>query len=267
MRSTFPEVVANEVLDELKIYSPEDLLLLDQIAYARGAIVREDRLAGAEARITYLPGNSVITVSSLISSPERRRFSVCHELGHLEMHRGLFLCSETDIGDQISGQAENQEGQANQFASAFLLPARLVGNIFAKNVPTFDLIKEISRDFQMSLTATALRMTRFSREPVAVVYSEAGRISWFEGTDDFHSLEIFVDVRAPVNSMTNAGRLFDGKEIREGCREVPAKYWLKEGRYRADATIKESSLHMPNYNSVLTLLWVDEIIDHEELIV
>lgn len=41
-------------------------------------------------------------------SPDRQRFTIAHELGHLVMH--MFL-------------AENQENEANQFASEFLTPA------------------------------------------------------------------------------------------------------------------------------------------------
>jgi Zn-dependent peptidase ImmA (M78 family) len=265
MRSKYPENVANEVLDELQITGPEDLQLLSQIAFARGAIVREDQLVGAEARLTYLRGTSIITVSSNIISPERKRFSICHELGHLEMHPRLFLCTENDISDRDFAEKENDEFQANQFASAFLLPSRFVERIFIENIPTFDLIRDIASNYRTSLAATALRMIDFSQEPVAVAYSEKGKIKWFKGTDDFMKMEVFVNVRAPVNPNTNAGRLFRGKEIRDGWREEPANCWLREGDYREDATIKESSIHMPNYDAVLTLLWIDEIIEHEEL--
>ena len=267
MDSRYPEVAADKVLVELRISGPEDLQLLDQIVYARGGIVREDNLVGAEARLTHVRGSSIITVSSKLTSLERKRFGVSHELGHLEMHPGLFTCSDTDIVEQEVPQSKKRESQANHFASAFLLPARFVKDVFTENIPpTFDLLIEISSTYRVSLTATALRMTKYSQEPVAVVYSERGRIRWFRGTDDFDSLGIFVDVRGPVNSRSVAGRLFSGKVIRDGWREVPAEFWLREGGYREDATIKESSLHMPKYESVLTLLWVDEIIEHDELL-
>ena len=267
MDARYPEVAADKVLEELRISGPEDLQLLDQIVYARGGIVREDNLVGAEARLTNVRGRSIITVSSKITSLERKRFGVCHELGHLEMHPGIFTCSDTDIDEQEVSKTEKRESQANHFASAFLLPARFVEDVFTENIPpTFNLLKEISSTYRVSLTATALRMTRFSQEPVAVVYSEKGRMRWFRETNDFESLGIFVNVRGPVNPHSNAGRLFGEKEIRKGWRDVPAEYWLREGRYRPDATIKESSIHMSNYDAVLTLLWVDEVIDHEELI-
>ena len=266
MRSKYPEIVANEVLDELQITGPEDLQLLSQIAYTRGAIVREAQLVGAEARLTYLRGRSIITVSSNIISPERKRFSVCHELGHLEMHPRLFLCTERDISEKAKPGRENDESQANQFASSFLLPARFVEKAFVENLPTFDLIRDTASSFCASLTATALRMIDFSHEPVAVVYSERGKIKWFKATDDFMKMEIFVNVGAPVNPNSNAGRLFRGKEIRLDWREVPLDSWLREGDYREDATVKESSVHMPNYDAVLTLLWIDEIIEREDII-
>lgn len=267
MKPRYPEIVANEVIEELQITNPEDLKLLSQIAFARGAIVREDQLVGAEARLTYLRGTSIITVSSNIVSSERKRFSICHELGHLEMHPRLFLCTENNISDKALAETEKEkdEFQANQFASAFLLPSRFVERIFVENIPTFELIQDVASSYSTSLTATALRMIDFSQEPVAVVYSESGKIKWFKGTEDFMKMEVFVNVRAPVNPISNAGRLFHGKDIRDGWREEPADYWLREGNYREDATIKESSFYMPNYDAVLTLLWIDEIIEHEDL--
>lgn len=265
MKSRYPEIVADEVIEHLKISDPEDLQFLDQIAYARGAIIREHLLEGSEARLSYFRDRSIITLSSKISTPERRRFCICHELGHLEMHRGLFLCSEDDINDTDANQKEKTETQANQFASAFLLPSCFVGDIFREVAPTFETIRTIAKTYHTSLTATALRMTDFSTEPIAVVYSEGGKIKWFRPTEDFSNLGIFVNVRGLVDPNSSAGILFKGRLIDDSWREVHAEYWLREGNYRDDARIKESSIHMPNYDAVLTLLWIDEVIEKDDL--
>lgn len=266
MSSLYPETVANEVLDDLQISSPEDLQLLPQIAFARGAVIREDNLEGTEARLTYLRDKSIITISSNIANPERKRFSICHELGHLELHSNFYSCKTEDIKDKLLTEIDDDESQANQFASAFLLPARFVEEEFVGNVPTFDLIRAVASEFNTSLTATALRMTDFSKEPIAVVFSFAGKIKWFRETDDFKKMELFVKVGSSVTQISSAGRLFNGKDIRAGWREVPLDSWLKEGNFIKDAKIKESSLHMPNYNAVLSLLWIDDIIEPDELI-
>lgn len=44
-----PETIANHVLDRLDISIVDDLLMLDEIIYARGALIRECPMDGAEA--------------------------------------------------------------------------------------------------------------------------------------------------------------------------------------------------------------------------
>ena len=125
-----PETIANHVLDRLEISVMEDLLLLDEIVHARGALIRECPMEGAEARLLVGPGRPIISVSSSpFVHPHRRRFSIVHELGHLEMHRGTGLlrsCTKIDIQERPTGTSINAEQEANQFASAFLIPARFV---------------------------------------------------------------------------------------------------------------------------------------------
>jgi hypothetical protein len=56
-----PEIVADIVLDEIPILVPEDLQYLKQIAWKRGAIVREEPLSGSEAQLLVIPKKKSIT--------------------------------------------------------------------------------------------------------------------------------------------------------------------------------------------------------------
>ena len=147
-----PESVANHVLDRLDIFVAEDLLLLDEIVHARGALIHECLMEGAEARLLVGPGKPIISVSaSTYINPYRRRFSIVHELGHLEMHRGNGLmrsCTKLDIQEKPAGNSVDAEQEANQFASAFLIPARFVERPFAESAPSFELISEWSEKLQ-----------------------------------------------------------------------------------------------------------------------
>ena len=203
-----PETIANHVLDRLEISVVEDLLFLDEIVYARGALIRECPMDGAEARLLVGPGRPIISVSSSpFVHPHRRRFSIVHELGHLEMHRGTGLlrsCTKLDIQDRPTSTSIDAEQEANQFASAFLIPARFVEQPFAENEPSFELISEWAEKLQTSLTATALRFIRFTREPVAVIYSLRGIIQYFQPSSEFMELGVFPDVNRPIGSNTVA---------------------------------------------------------------
>lgn len=259
-----PETVANYVLDRLELSVMEDLLLLDQIVYARGALIRECPMEGAEARLLVGPGRPIISVSSSpFVHPHRRRFSIVHELGHLEMHRSTGLlrsCTKMDIQEKPTGTSNNTEQDANQFASAFLIPARFVERPFAENEPSFDLISDWAEKLQTSLTATALRFTRFTREPVAVVYSLRGAIQYFQSSSEFDELGVFPDVNSLVGSKTGARKLFSGIGVPDRWQEVRAAEWFREDKSAFDQgdTIREWSIGMPNYDAVLSLLWVNE---------
>ncbi len=218
----------------------------------------------AEARLLVGPGRPIISVSSSpFVHPHRRRFSVAHELGHLEMHRGTSLlrsCTKFDIQDKPNNSSIGAEQEANQFASAFLLPARFVEEPFARNEPSFRVISEWADKLETSLTATALRYSHFTREPVAVVYSFRGTIQYFQPSSEFMELGVFPDVNGPVGSHTGARKLFSGKDAPYQWQEVRAAEWFREDRsaFDRDDTIREWSIGMPNYEAVLSLIWVME---------
>jgi hypothetical protein len=266
-----PEAIANHVLDTLEISVVEDLLLLDEIVYARGALIRECPMEGAEARLLVGMGKPIISVSSSpFIHPHRRRFSIIHELGHYEMHRGTGLlrsCTKLDIQDRpASSTSIDAEQEANQFASAFLIPARFVEKSFAGNKPSFELISKWAEKLQTSLTATALRYTRFTHEPVAVVYSFRGTIQYFQPSAEFVDLGVFPDVNQPVGSNTGARKLFKDGDAPHEWQQVRAAEWFREDESAFDRgdMIREWSIGMPNYEAVLSLLWVDEPLGQDD---
>lgn len=268
-----PFRAAQRVLDELGINDPKDLALLDLIAWERGALVRQMPLPleGAEARLSVVGRRAIITVSTSIEDPRRSRFSTAHELGHLEMHHRttpLTLCLSEDINDWGSHPSGvNLEREANEFASALLLPERFFAHLCQEREPSLDYISQLAHTFNVSLTATALRYLQFSDEPLAVVFSQDSQIEWFRGSRDFQELRedlgVFVDVRSRLDPSSHAAKFFQGESVPMGPKPVDACAWFLPGRYRSDATIQEESVAMPTYNAVLTLLWVDEDIEQE----
>jgi Zn-dependent peptidase ImmA (M78 family) len=272
---SYPIRSAERVLDELEISSPDDLQLIEQIAWARGALVRYEKLEGSEARLTAVGNPAIIIISTLMSNPPRKRFSIAHELGHFEMHRhrtSLSLCTKEKIDDWWSGKSNketsyNQEQEANVFASALLLPERFFAPYCVDQEPSLYYISELADRFVVSLTATSLRYLYFSDEPLAIVFSQNNRISWFQETKSFGELRdelgFFIDVRSRLDASTRAAFYFRSGGIPPGMKSVKASSWFTAGDYNEGANIKEHSIAMPSYNAVLTLLWIDDVIDDE----
>jgi hypothetical protein len=268
---TVPHYAAERVIDELAISSLEDLLHLDLIAWARGAIVRENHLTGAEARITIAGKRAIITISTAITDPRRKRFSIAHELGHLEMHRyksELTFCTTQDLNNwETRRDHTNYEQEANEFASALLLPERFFAQMCSKEAPSLNFISELANTFNVSLTATALRYLRFCNEPCAIIFSQDGYGKWFRKSKEFEDVGVFMEARGrldPSNSVVTFFHQYTSNIPRMTPRRVSASNWFAPGKYREDATILEDSWAMPTYNAVITLLWIDEDIEDDD---
>ena len=268
MSVTIPFLAAERVLNELSITKDGDLQQLELIAWERGAMVCDKHLDGCEARLTVRRRRAIICVSDAIEDPRRRRFSIAHELGHLEMHSRRFnvvLCTDEDLNDWAFHQTDlNLEQEANEFAAALLLPERFFAGLCRKDAPSLGFIAGMAGTFTVSLTATSLRYLWFCGEPCAVVFSQDGHIRWFRRSKEFEDIEVFIESQCQLDPSSYAASFFEGRRLSmEGVR-VPASAWFAPGRYRDDATILENSWPMPSFDAVLTLLWVDADIEEDD---
>jgi Zn-dependent peptidase ImmA (M78 family) len=85
---------AERLLQELGITEPDEIDL-EVIAYYVGAGVRFRRLEGCEAHIVGTSDQAIITINDR-SGFRRQRFSIAHELGHWQHHRGKALVCRVD---------------------------------------------------------------------------------------------------------------------------------------------------------------------------
>jgi Zn-dependent peptidase ImmA (M78 family) len=259
-----PRIDANAVLDDLRIQAPEDLRDLADIAWARGVLVRDGSLVGAEARLAVVGRRGIITISSSLKHPQRRRFAIAHELGHFEMHRNasaLAVCTSDDIDrprwGSVHDAAVARESEANEFASHLLVPERFATPNIRGRKPTLDVVRELADRFDTSLIAAAVAFIRLSNEPCALVFSKQGRVQWFSRTKDFEEMGLRISL-GPVDPYTIAAEFFRRKPMQLLPGRVDARSWLEPGRFREDAMIKEHSVAMPNFDAVLSLLWVED---------
>jgi Zn-dependent peptidase ImmA (M78 family) len=162
-----PSEQARAVLERLSIKSMP--VPVEKVAKALGAQVRfspfDDELSGM---IHVKDGVPIIGVNSL-HHPNRQRFTIAHELGHLALHRELITSQvHVDKGfprlmrDANSAKGEERtEIEANQFAAELLMPKALVEKELAGR--QFDIeddapLEEIAKKFRVSKQALELRI-------------------------------------------------------------------------------------------------------------
>lgn len=170
---------AESILLDLGVEEPRDIDL-EAIAWHQGAKVKYRRLDGCEARIVGIGDRAVITVDDTRGRRPRIRFSLAHELGHWNHHRGrAFVCRPEDIGNRTRDNL-HPERVADAFAADLLLPdfmfVPLAGRLQRVSLDEAQKLAEI---FEVSLTATAIRLVEKGPEPaVLVCHGREGR-KWF----------------------------------------------------------------------------------------
>lgn len=169
--SVNPGERAKKVLERLSIKSSP--VPVEKVARELGAQVRftpfDDELSGM---IHIKDGVPIIGVNSL-HHPNRQRFTIAHELGHLELHKEMITSSiHVDKGfpalmrDATSAKGEELiEIQANQFAAELLMPRVIVERELAGK--QFDIdddapLDEIAKKFRVSKQALQLRIRSIS---------------------------------------------------------------------------------------------------------
>lgn len=180
------ERAARAVLSELGIAHPTETLV-DNIAYLRGALVRDVPLHGAQGRLVRLGRQATISVSTSVTYPPRRRFVIAHELGHLEIHRHvnqLEACDESKISELYDLGTERE---ANAFASELLMPTALWSRRVDVQRPTLELVSTLADEFQVSFLAAAIRFVKLCPERCCAVLSQRGRVGWAAYGPEFGS--------------------------------------------------------------------------------
>jgi Zn-dependent peptidase ImmA (M78 family) len=227
---------------------------LDAIAWSVGAAVKYRHMDKADATIVGSLKHAVIAVNSS-RIPTRRRFSLAHELGHWQHHRGRILfCAPSDIGSQ-STRPLNPERQANAFASDLILPGYLVRPAIAKlRKLNLSGVHEIADEFMASLTATLMRILNENSFPMLLVcHGKDGR-HWFKRANIVPSWWF---PREDLDSDTFAFEiLHNGAREDSFPRKNGAGAWF-EFRNVDRYEINEQSFPLPN-DQVLTVLTIPE---------
>lgn len=236
---------AEKLLCDLGVDSPNKIDL-EVIAAHVGCSIKHRDLRGCEARILAHGDRAVISVDSKVS-PLRQRFSIAHELGHWNFHKGKdCICESSSIGNwSIVGS----EHVADEYAANLLMPRFLFTPEAAGMYTNFRFIDQLSKTFQCSLTATAIRMIEHGPEPAIIICHGRNGRKWFIKNKDVPE-KWFPRKHLDRESYVYDVQFGSAKTCKRG--EISADAWFdRDNAYTYE--VYEEATKIPNHET-LTLI-------------
>jgi hypothetical protein len=250
--NTRAEMKARELLRCYAIEDVSDIAVRD-IAYARGLLVQERPIRGAEGRLLRGPRKGIATVDDAIAQPGKKRFVIAHELGHFELHRDddIFVCDEAAFLDWHRNRP--QETEANVFAAELLMPSRLFQQDARGRLTSFDTLKVLAENYRVTLTAAAFRYATLDIVPCTIVFSQNGTIVWYLCSDSFPYR--YIRRGNLVHPHSGAGELFAQGSTSPDPELTPYEAWFIDDDLVPGEMCYEQCLPMPRYEAALSLIW------------
>lgn len=207
-------------------------------------------------------GNFHIYINLIkVNYPEstRSRFTFGHELGHyfLDEHRIALESGQTPSHPSITDFSANNpiEQEADYFSCSLLMPEDRFKIDCSNQKVSMALIKDLSKKYQTSLSATLIRYSQIGNYPVVVVCSQNGKILWHWKSEDFpfRYLKTF-NKRIPASTVT--GEYFYNHKKYQSAEQLFAEDWFTYLDFEPNTyPLTEQCIYFDTLNMVLTLIW------------
>ncbi len=242
----------------LEKYSIEEANFpIARLAAAEGIKLEVGGLSGADAwLIRKQNGRGVIRLNERIASGRRRRFSIAHELGHWVMHPEVeqgYLCTAEDLSDYYRSPVE---AEANWFAATLLMPKLKIAKAYRHADPNFKVIIRIADEFGTSLTAAGRRLIEVSSQPIWLIESVDGKISWWQRSQAANYLFLRKGSDIPFESLTREALTKNQHEA--GPEQVSPVSWFPESDLSERTEFFETVRVASDGSKTLTLLWLPQ---------
>lgn len=150
---------------------------VDRIAKGLGAQLRFSPLDSELSGMIYISDNVPIIGVNSLHHPNRQRFTIAHEIAHLELHRDLisgkvhvdkdFPVSMVGLNRDAKSAlgSDDIEVEANQFAAELLMPTEFLKVALASKPIDIDdegPIEELAKKFRVSRQALEYRIRNLS---------------------------------------------------------------------------------------------------------
>ena len=198
-------------------------------------------------------------------------FTIAHELGHyfLPEHTNILFPKGDGCHKSHSGFVSDNihEKQADYFAKSLLMPENLFLEVSKNAGEGFAAIKSLANLCKTSITATAIRFSQFSEDPVAVIMSCNKTIEYCFISEALTSIRGIRQLNKgsliPPHSYTAKFNM-DKMNILQG---KTSEGWTNLDDWFEDAPkieMKEDIIGLGNYGKTLTILFTNEPIDIDE---
>ncbi|KIC89909.1 ImmA/IrrE family metallo-endopeptidase [Flavihumibacter sp. ZG627] len=251
-----PVLKAREVLDYCGIEDPATISLPDLIIYHNG-VVNEIPLNNCDGRMVMKNGKSIVSLNSNIEFPQKKRFVLAHELGHILLHSNKEATFSDDYSTLEAYKHGSQEKEANDFATELLMPEVLFKNACFKQKFSPDLIRLLADKFNTSITSTIYRFIDFGNHPICIFFSKDGKVEYHrKSAQAYYKIPDRNKLNVPTDSVANEyysqNRIYKKED---SAQQIYKSTWFELGDYEADRPMFEFCVITPRYNTVLSVIW------------
>ena len=282
--SCTPDCRAQKLITDYYYDNPKQIDL-ENLLFSEKLSLKTGRLNNCDGRIVFNENRGIITISDRITNQNQKRFLIAHEMGHFFNERESKRSSNIIREDEHLFRKSDYhtlysdlliEKEANQFASELLMYEPWFNDFCSNRWVSKELFKDISEEFNVSLTAAALRYKDKGEIPIAVILSKDRVIKWAELNPEF-PYRVLQESGYIAESSSTAG-VYERFEYYKypkyrynvyGSRNTVAgnisertskcgfaSEWFMDVDFsRGFAPLNILNFPMQEYNSILTLLW------------
>ena len=227
---------------------------LDAYAAEVGAVIRlQDDLKLTEPGWSFASnGKHYICVNSY-DRPERRRFTICHEIAHIALELPSNHEHSPWSGSYIRKSPE--EIFCDVFAAELLLPFHLFRPLAERSTIGFAALDALAGDFRASLTATGSRFATVLSTPCAFVLSEQGRVRYTSRSRTLREANAWITPKSNLPRDSLSARTRAGAAA-SSADEINADTWFEN--WPRGGILLEEARHLTQWDQTLTLLWFED---------
>lgn len=184
-------------------------------------------------------------------SPQRQRFSICHEVAH----QVLGITADHSAPSWSYARRPQGEILCDVFAAELLLPYKILKPRVDAVDTSFSAVSALADEFEASLSSTASRFATFSRDLCAFVLSEGGKVRYCARSTALRDAKAWVKPGMPLPTDALSARVRAGKHY-DGPEEAEPEDWFED--WDREGLLYEDVRHLHQWDQTLTLLWFED---------